>query len=130
MRVLNSYTETVMSPVSILLIVLFLIIAGLVYLLKDDIARFVKWHFKGFFYRNADNVWLVLCSIFVVLVFVCIPSGLNTHTYVEATIIDEYPIGALYSKYDIVNKRGDLWILELRDSYEETEEEVSDSGNH
>ena len=122
MRVLNTYTEVSPNGLFWVLLVVFVLLAVATYILKDDLTRFVSNRFDGFIYNHSEHVWKAIFGLVIVLALIFIPRNVESHIYAEATIIDEYPVGALYSKYEIKEKRGDLWVLELRDSYVESEE--------
>ena len=129
MQVLNTFTKSTPSGAFYVLLILFMLAGFLVWLLGADITRFIERRTIGSaVYDHAGKAWMMLLGLVIVMAIFVLPGQFKTRVYAEATIIDNYPIGALYSKYDVVDKRGELWVLELRDSYEEpVEEEVKTS---
>lgn len=119
MQVLNTYVQNEANGFVVLTVFMFLA-AVLTFLLKDDITRFLEHHTIGArFYSLMKHVWLVMFAVFTILTFVCFTKSTEQHIYVEATVIDSYPIGALYDKYEISEKRGDIWVLEQRTTWQE-----------
>ena len=119
MKVLNTYIETKCNG-WLGVMFLFLLLAVVVYMLKDDITRFCEHHTIGAeFYKYMRYVWILpfaACIIFAVMSLHAAPVH---KVMVEATIVDTYPIGALYEKYEIIDKRGDIWVLEQRPTWQE-----------
>lgn len=122
MKVLNTYTDVATGADYWLVVIVMLVLILGSFLFREDITRAVELRFNGFIYNHANKVWLLGVVAAIIFGMVTIPFTIEDKTYCEATIIDNYPIGALYSKYEIVDKRGDLWVLSLRDSYVESEE--------
>ena len=119
MVVLNTYIKTTHNG-WLGVMFLFLCLAPIVYLLRDDITRFCEHHTIGAeFYKFMKYVWVIpfaACFIFALMSFHASPKH---SIMVEATVIDTYPIGALYEKYEIIEKRGDIWVLEQRPTWQE-----------
>ena len=119
MTVLNTYVERSVNGFVIFALFIILMVV-IVILLKDDITRFLEHHTIGAkFYSLMKYVWLVPLIIFVMLFFVSMSKCTEEHIYVEATIKDNYPIGPLYEKYEITEKRGEIWVLEQRPTWQE-----------
>lgn len=125
MRVLNTYVDKCLSGVGCFFLVAFLFLLVSSFLLRNDITRYLVHKLVYPWDEYAKHVWKVLYVVFSVMALVSIGAGTKEEIYAEATIIDEYPIGALYSKYEIKDRRGDIWVLKLRKEYVEDIEETN-----
>lgn len=121
MQVLNTYVKTDIFTGRLLITFLAALVLIVIYLLKDDLTRFLEHHTIGAnFYKYMKHVWKVLMVFFAIFFFIqFLNTPANARVFVEATINEKYPIGPLYERYEIVEKRGDIWVLEQRSSWQE-----------
>lgn len=131
MRTLHLYTELCLNPGWVILAILFFIVVLIVVLDRDYITRSIQAKCIGAdWYPMVRHAWKAILVLGMLIFFACCSRATHHKIMVEATIDETYPIGAVYEKYDIVEKRGDIWVLEMRpvheesNPYETTEEET------
>lgn len=120
MKTLNMYTKLTLNGGWMILTFIALILMLVVIVDRDYITRKIQAKCIGAeFYGAVKHAWKLILIFFMIIFFACCSKTNGHRVMVEATIDDTYPIGAVYDKYDIVEKRGDIWVLELRPIHEE-----------
>lgn len=123
MNVLNSYVECQGEVGFTILSIVFALMVIVVALLKGDIERWCHLYLSkdNFFFKNAKMVWLYIILVLVVVFGLAGVSLMGSDNYIEATISDDYPLKAVYEDYEIVERRGEIWVLREREKEPETE---------
>lgn len=122
MNVLNSYAEWQGETGFTVLAIVFALMVLVVTLLKDDIERWCHLYLSkdNFFFKHAKMVWLYIVLVLVLVYGLGGASLMGTDNYIEAIISDDYPLKALYEDYEIVERRGEIWVLREREKEPET----------
>lgn len=120
MSTLHIYSDFTCRPLSVLgmiIAVVGIIIAVIAY--KD------KW---GLFLTKKERS--IICGVaygVCAIVFILSAATVKqTHLIYEVTIDESYPAVELYSKFEIVEKRGDIWVLEKRPEVKEEKDQNED----
>lgn len=123
MNVLNSYVERQGEVGFTILSIVFALMIIVVALLKGDIERWCHLYLSkdNFFFKNAKMVWLYIILILILIFDLTNINLINSDNYIEATISDDYPLKAVYENYEIVERRGEIWVLREREKEPETE---------
>lgn len=123
MNVLNSYVEWQGETGFTVLVIVFALMVLAVTLLKDDIERWCHLYLSkdNHFFKHAKMVWLYIILVLVLVYGLGGASLMGTDNYIEATISDDYPLKAVYEDYEIVERRGEIWVLKERKKEPETE---------
>ena len=121
MKILYTYEKGGGSFLYALILLLAIMICFLCYDNRGEIEIAIDRKFGGKRWILETSQWA-----FIVPIIFCILGGLlcitvmhrNPDTYVEATIIDNYPVGALFENYEFVEKKGDIWVLKVKEGKE------------
>ena len=119
MNVLNTYSDRFLSVGYVALIIMVMIGICVILAFRVRITDFLNLKF-GF-----KKVWNLVPYILTALLLVGLigfgPVFTKYSTYVECTIDHAYSVVDLYEHYEILERRGDIWVL--RQLSEPTEEE-------
>ena len=111
MTILNSYVEKVEpSGVAVLLIIMSMMF----------VAVFLVTSIQAFKDRDkkAGVILAVLCAVCLILLFTIVnyESDRPKVTTYEVILSDDYPASDLLEKYDLVEQRGEIWVIKEKEN--------------
>ena len=123
MNVLNYYVKTQGEGGITALFVIYVIIFFVTFLLKDDIERWCHMGLSkdNILFKHAKMAWLYVIIVVTIVFAAAGGSLVGSDSYIEATISDDYPLKAVYEDYEIVERRGEIWVLKERKKEPDTE---------
>ena len=119
MNVLNTYSDSYLCIGYVVLIIMVMIGIGVMLAFRVRITDFLNLKF-GF-----KKVWNLVPYILTTILLVALvgfgPMFTKSSTYVECTIDHDYSVVDLYEHYEILERRGDIWVLRQLSEPEEVE---------